>query len=99
MTDQTMIERMARATYAGNQWHRWIEDEQCYQSIPWEELDDEDRRVRQLDAKNALIALREPTEAMVKAGTYVGVHFNTSDDIALTCQMMIDAALAEAGKG
>ncbi len=74
---QTIIERAARAMYAnvGPDWS-------------WDDPDAEGmRHLYRENVRVALAALREPTEAMLAAGTSV--------DPALRYRAMIDAALAE----
>lgn len=81
---QTMLEKMARASYAHSQGRRIMPD--------WETLSRFDQEFWKESAKAALTALLEPTMAMCD----VGYDFSPEYDRVFTA--MIQAALNEEGK-
>lgn len=98
---ESMIERMARAVYAGNQWKRWVEETQTWYHIPWEELADSERDERLTDQRNAIAGIesagyaivpREPTEAMLE---YAASRLSDNPDWDKIWLAMIDSAAKE----
>lgn len=83
-----IVERAAKAAYTD-----WIKDVQDLEE-PWDKLP-QDHKDRMIESQRAAIAsLREPTEAMIKAGKNTEcehMQMNCGADIAW--QAMIDAAL------
>lgn len=75
-----MIERVARAIYARNDWWRVVgagdDGKGRYadragarmRAVEWAELDADEREQRLRDARAAIEAMREPTEGMLAAG-------------------------------
>lgn len=85
MTDKPMtpLERAARALYAENDvWSNAIE---------WDKLDSAERHQYMIFVRAVLLAIRDPSEAMVEEG-----RWPAEDDGPVACwQAMIDAALEE----
>jgi hypothetical protein len=78
-----MVERVARAIYAaGKDDYAW----------PWDELNETRKEGVRDVARAAIAAMREPTEAMLQAGSDIA-HVVTLDD----WEYMIDEALEPAG--
>lgn len=97
-----MIERVARAIYA----ERYLV-EIAFGAMPaWEDVQGSDRTGTFDEARAALEAMREPTEAMVKVGVDdilsgpgISAFANWSDLVASRHRMMIDAALSNSKGG
>lgn len=74
----TKIEQVARAVYASNDWWRIVAADDDgkgryrdltgsrMRAVEWFELDADERKQRLRDARAAIEAMREPTEAMLK---------------------------------
>lgn len=110
----SMVEKVARAVYAENGWLRIVADDDdgkgryreasktCdrMRYVEWEELDADDKDSRLREARAAIAALREPTEAMWEAGQTQIVERSDSEYLnhrsaCYAYQAMIDTCLAE----
>ena len=80
-----MVERVARAIYGG--------------PIPWEAIDPASQKILLRDARAAIEAMREPTEAMSEVGriivgpTYEAKSLLRAREADICWRAMIDAAL------
>lgn len=90
-----MIDRVAHAIYKGRNGHG------CK---PWRLLTKAHKAPYIGDAREALVEIRDPTEAMVKAGVEyalrvtIGGDYKWTDYIKDKHKIMIDAAINERGK-
>lgn len=80
MTEMTMIEKVARAIWDANGWHAPNDEDR--RTAPW--------ALCRRQARAAIEAMREPTEAMTHALKFYGMLDGDTDQ---TWDKVIDAAL------
>ena len=88
------IERAARALHRSRMERQYPKPD----DHPWESLSPRDQKLRMLDVKVILNALRDPSEAMVSAGgekTFAGSYSAAQAGAVNAWRAMIDTILAD----
>lgn len=106
-----MVERVARAVYAENDWWQVLKPEDDgkgryrdgldfkLRAVEWEELESDERKDRLSAAIAAITAMREPTEEMETLGTLAFHRAYLERPIAQSVwKAMINRALNHEGK-